>query len=244
MEPEHEKIKDLIAETKIKQALKIKPDDVYAKDFRFAEVALKGARVALQNLGPFRENTTPALMLLMKDEDERVRWLVNELLREIGPSAKDAIPLLIEALKDQYGYVRGSAAVALGQIRQGTSQVISALIESLQDSDSFVRNAAVMSLRGFVPPAKIALPALNRIQNHDPDYRVRETARKTIALISSDNWQIHLEEAVRLFHFGQIADAQSESDLTMQLARKAASQLGEALSFIDLGRCKPRVDNL
>ena len=57
---------------------------------------------------------------LLKEKDERMRYLAAFALGKIGPAAKEAVPALIAALKDKVSNVRSFAARALSKIGPAT----------------------------------------------------------------------------------------------------------------------------
>ena len=87
----------------------------------------------------------PALIQVLQDQDEKVRFAAAYALGEIGEGAVNAVPALIQALQDEH--VRGNAAMALGQI--GTSEALKAavpvLIKVLQDPDAEGRFRSIVA---------------------------------------------------------------------------------------------------
>ena len=78
------------------------------------------------------DSTVPALIGLMKDEDEQVRSRTAYALARFGDEAQVAIQDLADACYDENRYVQGHAAVALEQI--GTPEALSTLLHWLQAS--------------------------------------------------------------------------------------------------------------
>ena len=70
-------------------------------------------------------DAVPALIQVLKDQSEDVRWNAVEALKEIG--ALDAVPALIQVLKDQNEDVRWNAVRALEKI--GTPEALKAVEE-------------------------------------------------------------------------------------------------------------------
>jgi tetratricopeptide (TPR) repeat protein len=65
-----------------------------------------------------------------------------------------------------------------------------------------------------------------------------------LTLVSDDAWRTHFDNAVKLFNFGRMGEAQSECETARHLAHKAGNLSGEALSLVELGRCKIAQGNL
>jgi tetratricopeptide (TPR) repeat protein len=171
----------LLAEAKLRQALRLLPEG----KLDFADVALRGARTTLGHLGPFGSELLPGLESLLRDPDKRLRWLASEVLRDMGPPAEPAVAALVEAARgDSEGYVRGSAVVALRHIRRPEGEIVRALVQALTDADSFVRHAAVTGLADMNQCARDVLEALRKVAASDADARVRQVAERAVAHLS------------------------------------------------------------
>ncbi len=70
----------------------------------------------VENLGSDGKSAIPTLLELLKDRDERVRFLAASVLGGIGPDAGSAIPALSDLLKDESMAVRRVVAKAVKKI--------------------------------------------------------------------------------------------------------------------------------
>lgn len=115
------------------------------------------------------------------DEDQGVRLMAVQRLREMGRTAEPALDDLAKLLPDKDERIRRTAGEAL--VRIGGKSV-PALTAALESSSRDAREIAVMALGKMGPLAKPALPALKkRLTDSDP--KVKELARITLLEIQS-----------------------------------------------------------
>jgi hypothetical protein len=146
------------------------------------------------------EQTIPALLKAVKDEDSNVRKHAVDGLRKLGSEkaisglleilenadfdscdsaaralgrlgSEQAIPGLLKALEHKKSYVRRSATYALGDLR--LEQTIPSLLKALEDKDSGVRWMALLGL-GNLDSEKVIPGLLKALE--DEDLRVRRLA--------------------------------------------------------------------
>ncbi len=106
-------------------------------------VVRKYAARVLGKMGPASGASVPALIEVLKDRDDFVRWTASNSLEKIGA---EAIPDLIHELKDEDDsilWTQKSVANVLGRIGP---EAVSALIGSLKDKDSGLRGNAAGAL--------------------------------------------------------------------------------------------------
>jgi hypothetical protein len=130
------------------------------------EHAAEAAR-ELERLGPEAVAAVPALVRLLKSDEQKEREAAAEALGAI--ESAEAVDGLIEALKDDDDDVRGDAAEALGLI--GDPRAVPALGRALEDPDNGVRWFAADALARI--GHKDAIPLLARALD-DPEGSVRK----------------------------------------------------------------------
>ena len=139
--------------------------------------ATMSAADALGEIGPNAAEATPALVAILKDPNQEVRWSAADALGKIGPNAAEAVPALVTALKDPEKKVRGRAALALGKIGPRAAEAVPALAEALKDQDADVRGRAAAAFEGIGPAAADAVPALaEALKDQNADVRGRAAA--------------------------------------------------------------------
>jgi HEAT repeat protein len=139
------------------------------------ERAVRDRRNRAAELADSEFGAVPALIEMLKDEDNGVRAVAADSLARYGAKAKDAVPDLVAMLKDKKrGSERGrsSAARALGAIGPEAKTAIPALAELLRDRDEDVRCAAITGLSGM---GSASVPILLDLLK-DKDSRVRVNA--------------------------------------------------------------------
>ena len=97
-----------------------------------------------------------------------------------GPTLAGGRPVShwLEALKHNSAEVRCKAVRKLSNVGPADESVLAALLGALNDRDARVRAEAVLGLCKFGPDAAEAVPALKRMQHHDPSPRVRSYAAR------------------------------------------------------------------
>jgi HEAT repeat protein len=138
---------------------------------------------ALGQIKPPPRVAVAALIGLMKDRSDNVRYSACESLARIGDGR--ALGVMLEAAKDQDSCMRGGAAEALGVFTPATDEAIKTLIGLLQDKDPAVCHTAIIALGKIGPKANGAIPELERLSEKDGDPDTREMARDACTRITS-----------------------------------------------------------
>jgi HEAT repeat protein len=133
-------------------------------------------RTAALLLGRCGKPAVPALVGLLGNKDEYVRWYAAYALGRIGPEAREAVPALARALGDNNKDVRRCAAEALGRIGPEAREVVPALVGLLGDENKYVRGHAAEALGWIGLEAREAIPALGKLLNDECEF-----ARKAAA---------------------------------------------------------------
>ena len=144
------------------------------------EVRTAAAR-ALAEVGDGAASAAVALGKALSDRDQGVREAAALALREMPGSAVRALPAPLAALQDPAPTVRMTVATALGRVQGAAAQAVPALAARLDAGESEVqvmRNIAY-ALGEIGPPARAAIPSLERIQH----LRVKYIAAEAIARI-------------------------------------------------------------
>jgi HEAT repeat protein len=115
------------------------------------------------------------------DQDQGVRLMAVQRLRELGRDAAPALDDLAKLLADKDERIRRTAGEAL--VRIG-SKSVPALTAALESESRDAREIAIVALGAMGPLAKPALPALKkRLTDSDP--KVKELAKITVLQIES-----------------------------------------------------------
>jgi HEAT repeat protein len=88
------------------------------------------------------------------------------------------------ALRDPNARVRRKAAFTLGNIGPSHAAVLPALVAALEDADGGVRCQAILGLVKYGPAGRLAIPSLGRLQQKDPEIKVRQYAARAIEQLS------------------------------------------------------------
>ena len=124
----------------------------------------------------------PALLLLAKDEDPKMRrGAVKGLDGNKDPKAVDA---LVEALADTDKEVRGSAATGL--YSAADPRTFDVLVSALKDPDDFVRNLSAQAL-GAIGDRRAIGPLVVLVAN-DPENLVRFQAGRALEAITGEHF--------------------------------------------------------
>ncbi len=124
------------------------------------------AVTVLGEIGPAAKTAVPALVALLKTDNEQLRRESFIALATIGPAATVAVPALLKILKDpKAGVSRGGAAYVLGHIgEQASVPVLKEILSGAGDTDAQVLRAAAWALVMLQPDnaanAPIVLPYL------------------------------------------------------------------------------------
>lgn len=129
------------------------------------------ATIALAALG---EPAVPELLILLWDDDWKVRYRAAEALGSIR--SHYAIIPLVKALEDKKDHVRYMAAKALGET--GDSCATEPLIGRLKDENDYVRRITVVSLKKIGGEAGIA--AIRSAFEDETSEQVRNTMKDAL----------------------------------------------------------------
>jgi len=137
-------------------------------------------------LGPDAKSAVPALIALLDDPDDRVRYLSVFAIRCLGPVAHEALPRVIKSLNDPEFTVQDDAVAALGTIRADPEHVVPILLDFLakNPSDQILRQDTMVALGQFGTNADSAVPVL-LVCLRDPDSNMRNTATRALGDIHS-----------------------------------------------------------
>lgn len=138
-------------------------------------------------LGEEARPAVPALISLLNDKNDRVRYLSVFTLRCLGPVAADALPSLIICLNDPEFTVRDDAVSALGTIHEQPERVVPILTDFLQKNraDGILCVEAIGSLAKFGVEAKPAVPILLELLN-DKEPQIRSAATNALTQINPE----------------------------------------------------------
>jgi HEAT repeat protein len=136
------------------------------------------AAYVLSKMGPEAAPAVPDLSaLLTTDSVASIRELAAVALGKIGPAAKGALPALAKAIAgDQEAAVRSEALTALIQIKPADNDAFAVLHGLLTEKNRNLRHTAVRNLTLFGPLARLAVPSLLQIAEHDGDKDIRASA--------------------------------------------------------------------
>jgi HEAT repeat protein len=115
-----------------------------------AAVRTQAAR-ALGRIGPAAASAAPALIGLLKDDDETVRCQAAEALGRVGGEEGATVAALVDLLQDASAPVKAAAARALGALKRAAAPAVPALVPLLQDRDESVRAAAAEAVAQVGP---------------------------------------------------------------------------------------------
>ena len=108
---------------------------------------------------------------------------------ELKTASGKPVEFWVEALKapNTDAKQRLKAVKTLSNVGPAHPQAIPALIEALEQPDATLRGEVVLALFKIGPAAKGALPALERLSQSDKDEKVRDYAKKMIAVINGSS---------------------------------------------------------
>lgn len=138
---------------------------------RIAEIILARGKEGVMPLLE-RLSTAPAVS----------RGYIIELLGELGDMR--AIPYLINAIEDDDPVIRAKGASALARLNGPVTGVADSLLQALEDEAWEVRAQAALAAGNI--GLKEAAPTLEAMVDEDPDWRVKENARKAIEQLSEE----------------------------------------------------------
>ncbi len=119
------------------------------------------AAKALGKLGPARD-AAPALKLLLKNRNGRVKWTAAEALWRLEHKATDLVPVYAELLTATDADVRAASAWRLGRFGSDARPAVLLLAGTLRDESLEVRVQVGQALANLGADAEPALPALVR----------------------------------------------------------------------------------
>jgi HEAT repeat protein len=178
------------------------------------------ARVGARALTSFlvvAERDPSVFTAALKSTDSRIRRMATEALVKNAVSAGKAYPVLVYSINDQDAEVRKSAANALlGALIDQKASVPPALVKAVADPNAEVHGLALRGLAKYGPRARLALPAVLRLQA-DVDVNVRRAAVEAEASIES---AVHGEAAI-IELFAEMLNS-TEPEKRSQAARSLA----------------------
>jgi HEAT repeat protein len=142
----------------------------------------KGDTAAFDFLVSCNSQAVPALIKLLKHQDENIRIVTIAILGQIGEGATEAIPLLEEVLKDRREENENSRIIVVDALGKMGQAAIPALIAALKDQDSLVRSQVASALGQIGQPA---VPALITALK-DQDIWVRYQAASALGQIGEE----------------------------------------------------------
>jgi len=139
---------------------------------------------AVKTLPTFDERSIPALTEALSDSHPAARYWAANGLGDIGSkkSSQKAIPILEKMLESKNRADRMCAAYALCRLGKVKTALVH-LTEALTDPEKGTATSAADFIARIGPPAKAAIPALEKAQKHK-DYHVRRSAKEAIRRIN------------------------------------------------------------
>jgi len=139
------------------------------------------AAETLGMIGAPAAHTIPAIITMLGDTENLVRWSAANALGEIGiPDV--TVSALIDVLNDPNNPSRKMAAAALGKIGAAAASAVPMLIEMLNDPNIGTRAIAATALGEMGPAAVPALPSLFALLS-DPNEILRERVTEVLGQI-------------------------------------------------------------
>lgn len=129
-----------------------------------------------------------AVSEVLNDRDSNVRGSLAQSLGVLGPSGSPLIPALTAATKDDIPSVRIAAACSIVRIdanSEAAKGALQMLITALNEANASNRESAVSALGAIGPPARSALPSLEKIVADDPSASVKTSAERALKRIRS-----------------------------------------------------------
>lgn len=144
--------------------------------------AVADALVSLPS-GDKMSEAVPVLLEVIGSGSEEEQTRAVHLLTRVGPAAKSAVPTLVKLLEDKRFSVRFEAALALTAIDEVERvKAVPVLIEGTESKVNTRQHQAAKSLALIGPPAKAAIPALEKLFTANYIH-TRYCAAEAVALI-------------------------------------------------------------
>ena len=144
----------------------------------------------------------PALIQLLRDDNDLVRRHVVEALGSIGPVTTAEVPVLIQLLGDDNSDVRNHTSNTLKQIGPATTAEVPSLIELLEDKNNIVRLNAVeaLTLVEIGPDeVKLVIPALIQLlEDKNSIVRLNVVEALTLVEIGPDEMKLVIPALIQL----------------------------------------------
>jgi HEAT repeat protein len=152
-----------------------------------ASVRLAAAH-SVVHIAPDSLSVRKAIVHMISDpkEDRIERSRVANDATQMGMDLAAAVPDLVAQSKSPDLLLRKGAVVGLGIVRPVTEEAIRALIATLDDPDADARALSAESLGLIGPPAKSALPTLDRRRTTDRNKMVRSFSSAAFDRINAE----------------------------------------------------------
>ncbi|MEH1808865.1 HEAT repeat domain-containing protein, partial [Nostoc sp.] len=219
------------------------------------ETERNSAAQVLGKLGNASPQVVEALLALLKDENENMRYFAAQVLGNLGNASPQVVEALLALLKDKSHIVRYFAAEVLGKLGNASPQVVEALLALLKDKSHIVRYSAAEAfpnLGNASPQLVEALLALLENESDDVRNSAAEALGKLgnaspqlvealLALLKDETENVRYSAASALGNLGNTSPQVLEALLALlkdesdDLRNSAASALGK------LGNASPQV---
>jgi HEAT repeat protein len=147
-----------------------------------------------QNAPNLQKEIVSRLVVAMGDEGIHYshRWKLFSRMEALSPEYPEIITAMIKIMTSASSEkTRSGAASSLGSIgrklpedRKELAVIVDALCKALRDGDSYVKRRTIYSLGTIGPPARAALPALQRVVKTSDKFLCKQ-AREAIAKIKT-----------------------------------------------------------
>jgi HEAT repeat protein len=124
---------------------------------------------------------------------QRLKWFLIGMALALAAGCGPAAPTLaggkpvshwVEALRDADPKKREEAVEKLRNVGAADPAAFPALVAALKDPSARVRGAAILGFVKGGPAAKVAVPTLQDLKDHDPDPGVRDYAARALKNIA------------------------------------------------------------
>ena len=136
-------------------------------------------------LGEIGPAAMPVLIGALKDKNVHVRKGGSGALRIIGPKAETAVPDLVEILKDVDEDVGSRISAMWALVRISSKAAVPVLVAALKDENKKIRWNAIQAFEQILPEAKGAVPDLVEALN-DEDRKIRWNAVRIMGEIGPE----------------------------------------------------------